>query len=63
MTAKWLYNGKVGRTLIGTVLNIVPHGKGKAIEVRVTSYENKQDKGKVGNTYLVARANCIIEEK
>lgn len=65
MIAKWLYNGKKGRALIGTVLNIVPamDGKnGKLVEVRVTSNESKRDNGKVGSCFLVSRMNCIIEE-
>lgn len=65
MTVKWLYSGKKGRALMGTVLNIVPamDGKnGKLVEVRVTSNESKRDNSKVGKCFLVSRANCIIEE-
>ncbi len=65
MTAKWLYNGKKGRALMGEVLNIVPamNGKnGKLVEVRVTSNESKKDNNKIGHCFLVSHVNCTIEE-
>jgi len=64
MNAKWLYNGKKGRALIGEVLNIVPAMDGKndkLVEVRVTSYESKKDYKKVGTCFLVPYTSCIIE--
>lgn len=70
MTAKWLYNGKAGRALMGEVVNISkPTSNCKPayrlsqtfIEVRVTSYESKKDKNKVGKMFLVTRNKCQLE--
>lgn len=61
MTAKWLYNKKIGRALMGKVINIIDRPSGKLLEIRVTSNESKQDNGKVGSCFLVARKSCIVE--
>ncbi len=70
MTAKWLYNGKVGRALMGEVINISKPGNickpayrqsQTFIEVKVTSYESKKDKGKIGKMYLITQDKCQLE--
>lgn len=69
MTAKFLYKGKVGRALMGEVLNVIkplpsckPAYRRTFLEIKITSYEDKRDKKLVGTCFLVDKNVCQIQE-